>query len=256
MLGGRKEIGPEMSKSMRTRAVFAVLVAVVKSASLLAQNDALITGSALNPYEFSEAVVPGVRIVFTAGAVQREVTTDQQGRYEIRLPEAVYQLSGGLPGFCPIKRLAFPVTANTETLINFRLIACGIGDGAEVDKNGKVIREISWPFSPLKTESVRVKADKGAAREVLFEFATRTERGQSTEYKGSIVGRNNISAAVIYGALAVYADSILLDGKSMLRAIGQVTVEDGRTRWHAIGATLNLRASDVIGSVMMEGKQK
>ena len=255
-LGGRKEIDPAMLKSMRTRAVLVVLAPVVMSALSLAQNDARVTGSALNPYEFSEAVVPGVRIVFTAGGVRREVITDQQGRYEIRLPEAVYQLSGGLPGFCPISRSTLAMTANSDTLINVRLIVCGIADGAEVDKNGKVIRELSRIVSPLKTESLRVNADKSPAHAVLFEFATRTGRGQSIEYKGSVVGRDNISAAVTYGALAVYADSILLDGKSVLRAIGHVTVEDGRTRWHATGATLNLRSTDVIGSVMMEGQRK
>jgi len=257
MLGGRKEVGSEMLQSTTKAAVLAMLAALVVSASSLAQNRARVTGTALNPYEYSEALVPGVRIVFTGGDVQREVITDEQGRYQIDVPEAVYQISGGRPGFCKLNRPNIPIATNTETLINVRLIVCAIADGAEVDKDVKVIREMSWLVGPLKSESIKVSVPPGSAREVLFEFATRIVRDQSTEYKGSVVGRDNISAAILYGALAIYADSILLDKESMLlRATGHVIVEDGRTRRHATGATLNLLATDLVGSLMVEGQRK
>jgi hypothetical protein len=242
---------------MRISFTLAVVMTFIMSVLSLAQNTARVTGTAFTPYELSEALVPGVRLVFTAGDVKREVVTDQQGRYEIGLPEGVYQLSGGLAGFCKINRSNLSIRTNTETLINVRLIVCGIADGAEVDKNGKVIREIEWLLTPLKTESLTFKTDRGSERQVLVEFASRTDSDQITVYKGTVEGRNNISASIVYGTMAIYADSLVMDKNDLsLRASGNVVVENGRMRLRATEASLNLRAADLAGSLVMGGEVK
>jgi hypothetical protein len=241
---------------MRLSAIIVAWIVLILCESIMAQNSARVTGIAYTSTEFSEAVVPGASIIFKTGSIEHKAIADKQGRYEIKLPEAVYQVVGGIGGFCPINRPNIPIKANIETMINIRLIICGQADGLEIDKDGNVIREIGWQTSPVEIETRRFTKARDSTVEVSFEFVSRQIGTESVEYRGSFIGNYNLTAAARYRELALYADSIVLDEKSLhIQASGHVTVEDGRKRRSARIATLNLGSSDVIGSLVMAGEE-
>src|SRR5688572_16037431 len=191
--------------NIKLRVALVALAIFVTSAALQSQNAASVKGVAFIPYgHYSESFMPQAKLVFTAGNTRHEVVTDEAGRYEIRLPQGVYHVSGGWPGFCPINRPAVPVMANSETLINVRLFVCAIADGAEVDKNGKVVREIGFLVPTLKSETLSIDMIDGSKREAILDYATRTVRGQNTEYIGQLQEPNKIPAAFVSEVLAIY----------------------------------------------------
>jgi len=217
-----------------------------------------VSGIVFTPYEFSEAAVPKVEIVFTSGDIRRRASTDERGQYRILLPAGTYQVTADRPGFCfcSIDRRV-RIAGNPETMINFRLIVCAFG----TRRRGGPGQE-----GNPGTRMAGISAEDGngtcrCAWRVSARTRLRVRQSNQPEQTNAIhrcgYWRSQQSAAAIYDALVIYADSIAIDENSMLlKAEGHVIVEDARTRRRASVDTVRLDAGDVVGSVRIDANKK
>lgn len=209
------------------------------------QNPGLLQGTAFS----SSAVISKVKVVFSSGDSKYEVTTNDEGSYEIYLPPNIYQVTSEAIGFCPVQRASFYVKPLSKQRLNLNLYVCGIESGFTVDNKGKFISEFCRLVPQFKTESFLLSKSSNALPNLHITFSGRKESGNVIEY-GKVMDSDSLGVNVTYDLLTLLADKAYLDKKTLkLTAEGNVIIEDGKQLYNFSHVEIDFKAKDPVASI-------
>lgn len=186
-----------------------------------ARVEGTVAGSVLDQ-QGAVILLPKPVIVFRSKNEVKQVTVDENGRFEATLPIGTYEITTEMPGFYPFRRAPFRVSAGSSVMINLvpsrRYFTRGttVSPGKGVDERAprpgyKVISKSSLPG--------------------LIQFESSHNVGRWLRYRFAVFSHDHIT---------VYADELLFDPKALrLKASGGVILEDGKQRIEVNGVTVS-----------------
>jgi hypothetical protein len=215
-----------------------ILIWIVTNMTFVdAQIPGRVFGTVFVPYQRQEAVLPNVIILFHGprGRIT-QADSNQEGNYEISLPPGFYQVTTLRTGFCLERRADFEIKPGIQILFNLNVTSCPTHVG-----------------SPLQSQLIRGdRVHPEGARVIMLTFGSRVVRSRNVEYHGQTLREGWARAMVSYQAIAIHADTLVLQEKSLqVHAMGNVIVEDGKERLKATEADIDFEADDPLASLRM-----
>lgn len=197
----------------------------------------------------SQMAISKVNIIFSSSDSKYEVTTNDDGFYEIYLPPNIYQVTSNAVGFCPIQRASFYVKPLSKQTLNLNLYVCGLESGFTVDSNGKFVSEFCRLVPPYKTESFSLSKSSNPSLNLHIMFNGRKQNENIIEY-GKSADSDLLGVNVTYNLLTLSADKASFNKKTLkLKAEGNVLVEDGKQQYRFSNAEIDFNAKDPIASI-------
>lgn len=188
----------------------------------------------------SGAVISKVQVIIENDQEKKSTFTNEHGEYEFDISPDVYQISAKGLGWLPFKRAPFHVEQNASILINMVLIFSSLDADCIIPNVGnKGLQYLSYDsfFS----------AKFGIAKELLVRF---TEKKTIRGYY--IYTYPHTQVLVTYDNISIYADEISFNDKTLvLKAQGNVILENGNKRTTSKTLTLNLNEGVVIEGILI-----
>ena len=206
-------------------------------------------------------VVPDAKVVVEGEGTRREVVTDGAGGFETQIPTGTYRIQVDRIGFCPGRRAAFRMQSNATITFDFTLFPCSLANVGRVNSSRQEHRYIE----PFEYEVFQVNDKSNSSPEVMIRFGRRNEQRRVIEYRGGAVNydeRNDDQVAITrrekdlpvmvsYDIYTIHADVVRIHTKTLkIEAVGNVTIDDGHERIHAIELKFDPLATNPIIEVV------
>lgn len=197
-------------------ALLVVFQSAIRSQTRADESLGFVTGSVLDQ-NGAVILIPKPLVVIRGNNTVKEITVNQNGRFETSLPSGTYYVTTAIPGFFPFRRAPFRVKAGSSIMINLVPSPRYLIRGTTVSTKKGVDEKAPRP----RYEQFQMKPKLSLPG--LIEFETKQNVGNQVRYRFAVFSHND---------LTVYADDILFDPKAVrLTASGKsVIVEDGQKR--------------------------
>jgi len=193
-------------------------------------------------FDTIDRIVPNITITIQGNGVIHKFTSGEKAYYEFDLAPGIYTVISdkGNGYYFPFRRSAFKIESETTTLINVlpinRVLTIGtvIGD-----------RDVTQLAPEPKYESLKVTDTSTTEIGIVVQYDHKREQAKSIEYRD---GARPFSGVVVtYGALTIIADVVSIDKVTLrVEAIGNVIVEDGKTRFQADRKVIEFRKGKAV----------
>lgn len=191
----------------------------------------LLTGSVLDQ-KGAVILIPKPVIVVRGNNTVKEITVNENGRFEASLPTGTYYVTTEIPGFYPFRRAPFRVTAGRSIMINLVPSRRYLVRGTSVSAKDTADKVAPRP----RYESFRVTPKSPLSGLIRFEL--REHVGRHVRYKFAVFSYDNMT---------VYADELVFNRKALrMTAAGKVVIlEDGRQRVEVKGIAVSFNRGEV-----------
>lgn len=195
-----------------------VIFASIPSPNFISASTGQPTGKVIGTVmDLNEAVIPRTQIVITGENIERRLTSNEEGSYEIDLPAGAYNVTAKANGFRPFQRAAFRVQPNSTLIINIVPLP--------------LASDVANP--PIYSDSFSLPNVPHPPIKLFLEYMKKRNHKRFWEY-------SNVMAS--FDALMIQAGIVRLDKKTyQLVAEGNVVIDDGKKRVHVRNAKVNFK---------------
>lgn len=188
----------------------------VRSQTRADESLGFLTGSVLDQ-KGAVILIPKPVVVIRGSNTVKEITVNQNGRFETSLPGGTYYVTTEIPGFFRFRRAPFRVIAGSSIMINLVLSPRYLIRGTTVSTKKGVDEKAPRP----RYEQFQMTPKLSLPG--LIEFETKQNMGNHVRYRFAVFSHNH---------LTIYADEILVNRKAVrLAASGKIVIiEDGQKR--------------------------
>jgi hypothetical protein len=146
-----------------------------------------------------------------------ETKTDEEGRYEIKIPAGVYWITLQADDYFPYRRAALRIAPGETKPLNISPKLRVLGVVAYIDKKTEVYTHREDLAPPIKYDLLPARGIANGVSKVMVQFTGKRRVGNSTEYD---------SVSVTYDVVTVVADRVFWnDKKRTLEADGNIRLE-------------------------------
>ena len=176
--------------------------------------------------DYNEAVIPNAYITIQGEGIKQEVFSDEEGKYQVKLPVGIYEIAARANLFRPFRRAPFRVQPNTTTVINIVPVPTAT--------------DVNNP--PIYYDSFLVSNPSGTPLTLLIQSGWKSRYGEDNDYR-------NVTAT--YDTLTIYASRLRFNPKTLqIGASDGVIIEEGAKRTYANQARISLMGGKPVFEVI------